>query len=45
MGDTFESLNPGSYYEGELAKLSGELMKSDHIIKKLKEYFLNTKNL
>lgn len=37
MGDTFESLNPESYYEGELAKLSGELMKSDHIITKLKE--------
>ena len=32
MGDTFESLNPESYYEGELAKLSGELMKTDALV-------------
>ena len=37
MGDVFETMKPESYYEGELAKLSGEVMKSDHIIEKLTE--------
>lgn len=38
MGNALDAFqNNESYYEGELAKLSGDLMKSDHIIEKLKE--------
>ena len=38
MGNALDAFqNNESYYERELAKLSGDLMKSDHIIEKLRE--------
>tara|TARA_R100000234_G_C4951226_1_gene157415 strand:- start:139 stop:375 length:237 start_codon:yes stop_codon:yes gene_type:complete len=37
MGNALDAFQSESYYESELAKLSGDLMKSDHIIEKLRE--------